>query len=317
MYMHLYKFVDMNENIKKILVWLGLSILMMITWISGIFIGNMIFPSSLMEMSADSSVNTELMLFIICGLNTWVILYLIYNSKYTGWKLVGATFLVTFGIQYFMTQIETLWFNDSLSMPINGIYAIVSGGAISIIIFSIAATWITGNFKRSEKAEAQSVKGELKPLLIRILLLSVVIWPIVYFMAGYLIAWQFAELRLFYSGTTEMASFLSIMEENIASGLYYFQFFRGFLWVLIGLLVLKMTNRPILQKGVILGLLLSILGSSQLLLPNPFMSDMVRMGHLLETGSSNFIWGFIIAISLGSVMEKKLIDPGTPVLNTN
>ncbi len=307
----------MNKNTKKILVWLGLSILMMITWISGIFIGNMIFPSSLMDMNVESNSNAELMLLITCGLNTWVLLYFINNSIFRGWKLVGAIFLVTFGIQYFMSQIETLWFNDSLEMPINGIYAIVSGGAISIFIFSIAATWVTGNFKRSKETETPSEKGELKPLLIRILVLSVVIWPVVYFMAGYLIAWQFAEVRLFYSGTTEMAPFISIMEENIASGLYYFQFLRGFLWVLIGLLVLKMTNGSIVHKGIILGLLLSILGSSQLLLPNPIMSDMVRMAHLLETGSSNFIWGFIIAMSLGSVIEKKSIDYAKPVLNTN
>ena len=94
-----------------------------------------------------------------------------------------------------------------------------------------------------------------------------------------------------------LASFFSIMKENVISGLYYFQIFRGVLWVLIAYLVLVSTEGTLLRKGLILGLLLSLLGSSQLLLPNPIMPYMVRMGHLVETATSSFIWGFILAWS--------------------
>lgn len=289
----------MKTNIKKVLVWLGLSVLMMIFWITGLMIGNAIFPSSIMEMSADSGSNAELMLFIICGLNTWIILYLIYNAQYSGWKLAGTVFLVTFGIQYFMSQIETLWFNDSLNFPINGIWAIVSGGAIMTLLFSVAATFFTGNFKHSKETDNSSAKINLGPMVKRIVLLSVVIWPLIYFLAGYLIAWQFAEVRLFYSGTTEMASLLSIMQGNVASGLYFFSILRGVLYILIGLQVLAMTKGTLIHIGVILGLLFAFLGSSALLLPNPFMTEMVRMAHLIETVPSSFIWGFIIVMYLG------------------
>jgi hypothetical protein len=53
------------------------------------------------------------------------------------------------------------------------------------------------------------------------------------------------------------------------------------------------------HKGVVLGLLFTVLGSSGLILPNPVMPDMVRMAHLIETAPSSFIWGFIIAWSFG------------------
>ena len=36
------------ELMKKIAIWLGLSILMMILWVAGLMIGNLIFPSNLM-----------------------------------------------------------------------------------------------------------------------------------------------------------------------------------------------------------------------------------------------------------------------------
>lgn len=285
----------MKANMKKVLIWLSLSVLMMIFWIIGLFTGNAIFPSSLMEMSNDPNSNAELMLFLTCALNTAVIMYFIYNSRRKGWKLVGILFLVTFGIQYFMSQIETLWFNDSLNFPVRGIWAIVTGGAIMNFIFAITATWLTGNFVNKNEFHGETIKLDLIPMLKWVALLAIIIWPLVYFMAGYLIAWQFAEVRLFYSGTTEMGSFLSIMKENMASGLYFFQIFRGVLWVSIAYLVFASIEGSWLRKGIILGLLLSFLGSSQLLLPNPFMSYTVRMAHLLETASSSFLWGLILA----------------------
>lgn len=263
-------------------------------------IGNEIFPSSIMDMEVNSGSNPELMLFITCVLNTAVILYFIYNSKLRGWKLVGTIFLISFGIQYFMSQIETWWFNDSIDFPIMGIWAIVSGGAIMTFLFSVTATLLTGRFKTIDDSVGSKAEIDLLPMIKKTILLAVVIWPMIYFLAGYLIAWQFDEVRVLYSGTTEMGSFLSIMEGNFASGLYFFQIFRGMLWVLIAMLVLTATKGSLIKKGVILGLLLSVLGSSQLLLPNPFMSDMVRMGHLVETATSSFLWGFIMALYLGS-----------------
>jgi len=293
--------MTMKTIMKKTLILLALSILMMIFWIIGLIIGNAIFPSSLTEISADSNSNGGLMLFLICALNTWVILYFIYNSQCKGWKLAGTIFLVTFGIQYFMSQIETLWFNDSLHFPVKGIWAIVSGGIIMYLLFSVTATLFTGNFSPIKEPPGKKAKINLVSMVKNILLLSIVVWPVIYFLAGYLIAWQFAEVRLFYSGTAEKASFLSIMKDNVASGLYFFQILRGVLWILIALPALTVTRGSLIHKGVILGLLFAFLGSSQLLIPNPFMPYMVRMAHLIETAPSNFLWGFLIAWCLGKL----------------
>jgi len=307
----------MKTNIIKILIWLGLSILMTIFWIVGLIIGNAIFPSSITEMSADSNSNAGLMLFLTCALNTWVVLYFIYNSQCKGWKLVGTIFLFTFGIQYFMSQIETLWFNDSLNFPVKGILAVVSGGFIMNLLFSVTATWFTGNFRPLKEPVGEKTKVELAPMVRYFLLLSILVWPVIYFLAGYLIAWQFADVRLFYSGTVEIDSFLSIMKANITSGLYFFQILRGVLWILIALPAVAVIRGSLMRKGVIIGLLFALLGSSQLLLPNPFMSDMVRMAHIIETAPSDFIWGFIIAWCFGKLIlsepnesDLKIPSPG-------
>jgi|GEM_PF-2439157 len=299
----------MKTILKKILIWWGLSALMLVFWIMGFMVGNAIFPSGLMDSSENSNSNEGLlMLSIICALNALIILYFIYHSQNKGWKLVGTVFLVAFGIQYFMSQIETLWFNDSLRLPIDEIWAIVTGGAIMILLFSVAATWFTGNFSLSKESIDEGGKRNFVPMIKKILFLSVIVYPLIYFLAGYLIAWQFAEVRELYSGTADMDSFLFMMKDNVASGLYFFQILRGVLWILIALLVLMAAKGSPLHKGVVLGLLFSILGSSQLLLPNPVMSETVRMAHFIETASSNFIWGFLIAWYLEKAVPTKSND---------
>ena len=295
------------ELMKKIAIWLGLSILMMILWVAGLMIGNLIFPSNLMEMETDSDGAAGFIFFLVSALNAGIILKLIYKARYTGWKLAGLVFLVSFGIQYFMSQIETVWFNDSLGLPGNGIATIVLGGAFTLVTFTTIAIWITGKFKSEPDKNNNTPRFRFS--IKKILLLSAVIWPLIYFAFGYLVAWQFEEVRLLYSGTREIDSFVEIMKGNFQSGLYLFQIFRGFLWVFIGILVLKMARGTKISKGILLGLLFTILGSSGLLLPNPIMPEMVRIAHLLETSTSSFIWGFIIAWTLWQPV------PGTEMEN--
>jgi hypothetical protein len=188
---------------------------------------------------------------------------------------------------------------------------IVSGGAIMSILFALSATWLTGNFKQTHAVTVYVPKPPMKQLFIQVALLAVVIWPAVYFLAGYFIAWQFPDIRQYYSGSAEMESLFAMMKANVVSGLYFFQIFRGVLWVLIAILVITSTTGSWLRKGLIIGLLLSFLGCSQLLLPNPIMPEMVRLGHLLETSTSNFIWGFILSWFLATSFSESEQGHGT------
>ena len=296
----------MKKTLIIVLQWLILTILLTIFWIGGMMIGNLIFPSELMSASANNPDDQgNLMMLVVTALNSGVILLFIYNSKVRGWELAVTIFLIMFGIQYSMAQIETLWFNDALQLPLNGIYAIIVGGAITSILFATTATWITGNFKPSAENTTKIVKISWPQFAILTVLLAIVIWPAVYFLAGYYIAWQFEEVRVFYSSSTELASFVTMMKENFVSGLYFFQVFRGVLWILIALIAITATEGKWLRKAVILGLLLMMPGSSGLLLPNPYMSASVRMAHLLETGTSNFFWGIIMVWFLEKTIKEK------------
>lgn len=299
----------MKMYFKHVATWIAFSLMMCILWIVGMMTGNAIFPSSLMDAAGESSQSGMLWLLIVCMLNTAVILIFVFNSRVSGWQLVTLLFLITFGIQFFMAQIETVWFNDSLNMPVNSILALTTGGAIMNLVFAIVVVWATGKFNTTTAPRVEVNMPEVKSLITRIIILAVLIWPLVYFLAGYFIAWQFAEIRQYYSGTTAMDGFFVMMQENVRSGLYLFQAIRGFLWVFIAALVMYSLKGPMLRRAIILGLLLSLLGGSQLILPNPIMPEMVRTGHLVEITISNFVWGLLLAWFLDKFFSK------TPVIH--
>ena len=48
------------------------------------------------------------------------------------------------------------------------------------------------------------------------------------------------------------------------------------------------------EAGLAVALLFAVLMNSQLLIPNPLMPREVRMVHLQETASSNFLFGWLI-----------------------
>jgi hypothetical protein len=49
-----------------------------------------------------------------------------------------------------------------------------------------------------------------------------------------------------------------------------------------------------LETAVAVGLLFSLVMNSSHLMPNPYMPPAVRLGHFIETASSNFFWGMLI-----------------------
>lgn len=296
----------MKSYLKYGGTWIALSILMTIYWVSGLMIAGTLIPDSMPEPPSDSG-SSNLMLLVICLLNTATLLFFIHNSNIRGWKLVLYIFLISFGLQYFLTQIETIWFNDALKMSHSLIWMVVLGGAISNFLFAITASWMTGRFKNAQIDYAQFT-SQKSALIKWISIHCIFTWPIIYLSAGYFIAWQFSSVRQFYTGTDEMQSFVKINIENVTSGLYFFQIFRGLIWILIAFLVLFSVEGSTLKKAIILGLLFSVISSSQLLLPNPILPDMVRIPHLIETSISNFIWGLILAWMFNKFIEFKTIQ---------
>ena len=55
-----------------------------------------------------------------------------------------------------------------------------------------------------------------------------------------------------------------------------------------------MMHGPRWETVLAVGLLFSVLTAASLLLPNPLLPPEVRAVHLVETGSSNFLFGLLV-----------------------
>ncbi len=278
------------------------TVLMIITWMFGLGIGDAIIPSNFAEVDASPG-RALAAILLVCFLNTTILTIMIKRSTWYGWKLVWAVALVLYGIQFFMSMIEGLVFNDVLNMPEEGFYSILVGGFVFIVLFSPILVLINGKIKKSEDTDFEQV--EVNNFYLKVGILAVLVYPALYFLAGYFIAWQSEVLREFYSGSTELNSFSIIMQDNFRTGMVYFQFVRGLLWLAIAWPVYQMLKGSKLEKGVIIGLLFALIMNTQHLIPNPYMPAEVSTYHFIETALSNFIWGFLIVIVLAYNPAKK------------
>jgi hypothetical protein len=169
-------------------------------------------------------------------------------------------------------------------------------GAIISAPFSVLAVLILG------KRKVRTVNTELNARLIMPmsewawkLAVIAVAYVILYFTFGYFIAWQNPAVRNYYGGSDE-GSFVAHMRTVLAtaSWLVPFQILRGMLWAALALPVIRMMKGQWQETALSLGLLFAVVMNAQLLLPNPYMPEVVRMTHLVETASSNFIFGLLI-----------------------
>jgi hypothetical protein len=77
--------------------------------------------------------------------------------------------------------------------------------------------------------------------------------------------------------------------------LFLLQIARGLLWAAIAAPVIKMMKGKWWEAGFAVALLFAMT-SAQLLIPNPLMPAEVRMAHLVETVTSNFLFGWLVVL---------------------
>jgi len=237
-------------------------------------------------------------LLAVSVLNSAVLAYVIIRSRWAGWKLILTIFFVLYGVTTFMSQIETAFFVTGL--PPGMLPRLFLAGAIIAALVSPLAVLILG------KRKPDNAKDESHPLLemppgewVAKLCLVIIVYVIVYFTFGYFIAWQSAAVRAYYGGR-DPGSFLAQIGSVIRETpwLIPLQAVRALLWAALAVPVIRMMKGPWWEAGLAVALLFGVVMNTQLLLPNPLMPLEVRMAHLLETATSNFLFGWLIVLVL-------------------
>jgi hypothetical protein len=134
-------------------------------------------------------------LLIIALANLLVIAALILNSRWGGWKLAVGLALAYYGAVTFLPQIETWYFLSSISVGPQLLPRLFLMGIPTAFLFIPLAVWVLG--KRRPIAVALPDSALVMPLQQWIWKLTAiaVVYLVLYWGAGYFIAWQNPELR--------------------------------------------------------------------------------------------------------------------------
>ncbi len=255
----------------------------------------LLFPSNSAPPASPGQASFTLAALVaVCSLNTMVLTYIILRSRWTSWRLILAIFFISYGTMTIMSQIETAVFVTRL--PSGMLPRIFLMGVIVTGLFSPLAVLILGKRKRDIMGNEANLRLVMPPgeWIWKAGLIAIA-YVAIYFTFGYFVAWRNAAVREYYGGT-DSGSFVAQMRRVILDTpwLPLLQMLRAVMWMAIAIPVIRMMKGQWWEAGLAVSLLFGILMNSQLLLPNPFMPEEVRMAHLAETASSNFLFGWLV-----------------------
>lgn len=274
---------------------LALTILLLIFFMIGATISGLVDSAE----STEDSGNGLGILLLNTFFQTVILSSIILRSRWTGWKLTGALFLAFFGSMAVIPQLESLVYLQT-QMPADLIPKLVVMGAITAGLFSPVAVFILGKM-RSTRVLTSQKEGVAIPVSkwILKLLVAVGVYLILYYSFGYFIAWKNPAVRAYYGGTDPgniFAQMASIWTNT--PWMFPFQAFRALLWVILVLPMIRMLRGRSWQIGLLTALFFAV-WSLSLLVPNPYMPPEVARTHLMETITSNFIFGWFLGWLLG------------------
>ena len=243
--------------------------------------------------TAQPAAETAMPLLVVCALSTAVLTYVILRSRWAGLRLAVSVFVVVYGAMTVMGQIESAVFITRL--PPGMVPRLFLVGAVVAAVYAPLAVLILG------KARAHASQPDTERLIMPAaewawkLAVVAVVYVALYFTFGYYVAWQSPAVRDYYGGIDPGSYFgqlRSVLDER--PWLPALQVLRAMMWTALALPVIRMMKGAWWEAGLAVALLFSVVANAQLLLPNPYMPAAVRMAHLVETASSNFIFGWFV-----------------------
>jgi hypothetical protein len=232
-------------------------------------IAAIVLPTPQPQTPNANSATTLLALVAISFLNTIVLAYVIFRSRWSGWKLILALTVVLFGVTTLMPQIETAVFIRNL--PEGFLVRLFVFGLLFSAVFAPLAVLILGKYRSQEKSQDQPrLQLSLTQWSLRMVLIAF-IYVIVYFTFGYFIAWRSPAVRAYYGGA-DPGSFLlqirSVLRDT--PWLPALQILRGLLWTVLALPVIRMMKGRWWEAGLAVALLFAVV-NMHLLLPKPII----------------------------------------------
>ena len=273
---------------RSLFKWILRFILLYVLFIVSFMIGSMAVADVMPDtaLSEPGLVPATSGLLIVALADLLVIAALILTSRWGGWKLAASLALAYYGAVTFLMQIETWYFLSSTTVGPQLLPRLFLMGIPTAFLFIPLAVWVLG--KGRAIAEALPNPALVMPIKQWIwkLVALVVVYLVLYWGAGYFIAWQNPELRAFYGQPGEALPFFTHTANTLRHDpmLFPLQILHALLWVLCALPVIRGSRVNPWWTALLVGLLFSVPQNLGHILANPLLPiASVRLSHMIET----------------------------------
>ncbi len=229
--------------------------------------------------------------------NAIILVWAARRSGFKGLAMWMQLLVLSFGAQTFETQVETAYFLPAFPL-LHGnfqVYLLILHGFVTSLIFTFLVVLLVGGFSRRPRPETnftvradQALKaGAWLP----------VVYIVLYLLFGYFVAWQSQEVRIFYSGTSQLLSVWNQWGTTLMQKPEFpvFQYFRGIIGILCLIPLFKGFSGKRIELVALSALALAYLTTAALAFPNPLMPAGVALAHFWEVSISMGIFGALCA----------------------
>ena len=238
-----------------------------------------------------------LALIVVAVVDTALLAALAYKSRLPRAALAVTLAVVFYIVKTFTSMIEALVFMPNVNGGnIGALFAMTI--PLTLVVPPLAAVLFAE--RRGDNEPVLTFPPlSLGALLGRVTLLSVVVYPVLFFVFGYFVAFASDDVRAFY-GVVDVKPFFAHMLDTVTGTpwLLPFEMARGLLWTLTALVLFSTTRGGAVLKGVLVALVFALVQNDVHLLPNPLMGREVQLYHFIETATSNAIFAAVAAFLL-------------------
>ncbi len=238
-------------------------------------------------------------IYIVSAASALVVILMILSSRWHGWKLMLTMSVTYYVMVTFLMQIEAWYFLYGLTIGPDLMPLLFLQGLPVAFIFIPLAVIILG---RARKPVNPIEETPIVPMSVQEwgwkLAAIALAYVVLYFTAGYYIAWLNPDVRAFYGEPGDPRTFIGQMIHVFTTDpwLTPFQILRAMIWAACALPVLRGSRWPRGATALVVALMFSVPQNIGHLMPNSLIPiNSVRISHLIETASSTFVFGLIVS----------------------
>lgn len=254
-------------------------------------------PNSRILAGMEQEMNSFFVYFLIYALYSSIVFYLIIkNSDVDGRDQLIGVLSSSFIVFPLMGFFESLFWGSAFQ-EVGVMEHVHTLARLSLTYTIISLVLYLLNRKKVSPKRVSWLKPE--PHVVRNVFIIGLVYLVVYYFFGYYIAWHFSETRIFYTGSSELKSFVEhVLLGNLLDLEFVFiHYLRGVLFGVAGYCLSSILSSKRRLMVLIFSLFFGGFGI-QLIMPNPFFPEMVRISHLFETTLSMLFFGGVMSYFL-------------------